>query len=174
VIGEETEVDLLGIALPESMQRFRVKALAFLRQHEDHIAIHRLCTNKPLTASDLQELEVMLAASGVGDPEVILKVKEESQGLGLFVRSLVGLDRGAAKEAFADFLVGKVLNANQIQFIDLVINYLTEHGVMQPALLYESPFTDISPLGPDTIFESAQVDSLVSILDRVRSTALAG
>jgi len=46
--------------------------------------------------------------------------------------------------------------------------------VMQPALLYESPFTDISPLGPDTIFESAQVDSLVSILDRVRSTALAG
>jgi hypothetical protein len=42
VFGEATEFDLLGIALPESMERFRVKALAFLRQHEDHIAIHRL------------------------------------------------------------------------------------------------------------------------------------
>lgn len=52
------------------------------------------------------------------------------------MRSLVGLDRGAAKEAFADFLVGKVLSANQIRFIDLMINYLTENGVMQPAFLY--------------------------------------
>jgi type I restriction enzyme R subunit len=174
VIGQETEFDLLGIAPPESMERFRAKALAFLRQHEDHIAIHRLRTNKPLTASDLQELEVMLAASGVGNPDVIEMVKENRQGLGLFVRSLIGLDRGAAKEAFADFLAGKTFRANQIQFIDLIVNYLTEHGIMQPALLYESPFTDISPQGPESLFESSQVDSLVSILDRVRSTALAG
>jgi type I restriction enzyme, R subunit len=90
VIGQETEFDLLGIAPPESMERFRAKALAFLRQHEDHIAIHRLRTNKPLTASDLQELEVMLAASGVGNPDVIEMVKENSQGVGLFVRSLIG------------------------------------------------------------------------------------
>ena len=34
---------------------------------------------------------------------------EESQGLGLFVRSLVGLDREAAKEALAGFLAGKTL-----------------------------------------------------------------
>lgn len=127
-----------------------------------------------MSASDLQELEVMLAASGVGNPDVIEMVKENSQGLGLFVRSLIGLDRGAAKEAFADFLAGKMFSANQIQFIDLIVNYLTEHGIMQPALLYESPFTDISPQGPESLFESSQVDSLVSILDRVRSTALAG
>jgi type I restriction enzyme R subunit len=154
------------------MERFKAKARAFLRQHEDHIAIHRLRTNKPLTAADLQELEGMLAASGIGTPEAIEQAKQESQGL--FVRSLVGLDRGAAKEAFAQFLVGKTLGANQIHFIDMIVDHLTEHGLMKPALLYESPFTDISPQGPETVFASGQVDDLVLILDRVRSTALAG
>lgn len=81
--GAEKEYDLLGVLPPESMERFRAKAQAFLRQHEDHVAIHRLRMNKPLTASDLAELEEMLTANGVGDPQVIQKAKEESQGLGL-------------------------------------------------------------------------------------------
>ena len=45
----------------------------------------------------------MLAESGVGAPEDLERANEESQGLGLFVRSLVGLDREAAKEALAVF-----------------------------------------------------------------------
>jgi type I restriction enzyme, R subunit len=172
-MGSEAEVNLLGFTVLDTFEQFRTKARAFLREHEDHVAIHRLRTNKALTESDLDELERMLTLNGVGDPETIQKAKEESQGLGLFVRSLVGLDRGAAKEAFAQFLAGTTLGANQIEFVDMIINHLTEHGVMSAALLYESPFTDVTPHGPDGLFTSAQVDDLVSILDQVRATALA-
>jgi type I restriction enzyme, R subunit len=172
-LGAETTFDLLGITPPQDMERFRAKARAFLREHQDNIAIHRLRMNKPLTPTDLDSLEDMLAENGIGDAETIARAREESQGLGLFVRSLVGLDRGAAKEAFADFLDGKVHTANQIEFIDLIINHLTEHGVMGAALLYESPFTDIAPHGPDDLFTSNEVDSIVSVLDRVRASALA-
>jgi type I restriction enzyme, R subunit len=77
------------------------------------------------------------------------------------------------REAFAGFLAGKTLGANQIHFIDMIIDHLTEHGLMTPALLYESPFTDISPQGPETVFASTQVDDLVLILDQVRAMALA-
>ena len=71
------------------------------------------------------------------------------------------------------FLAGKTLNANQIKFVNLIVNHLTDHGVMPAALLYESPFTDITPRGPDGIFTSAQVNELVAVLDRVRASALA-
>jgi len=173
VVGAEAEIDLLGYAPQDNFEQFRAKARAFLRAHEDHVAIHRLRTNKALTPSDLAELEGMLVSNGVGDPAAIQKAAEDSQGLGLFVRSLVGLDRGAAKEAFAGFLAGKTLGANQIHFVDMIINHLTEHGVMSAALLYESPFTDLSPHGPDGLFSSDEVDALVAVLDQVRASAVA-
>ena len=92
--------------------------------------------------------------------------------MGLFVRSLVGLDREAAKEALAGFLAGKTLSANQIEFVNLIVKHLTEYGVMGAALLYESPFTDLTPRGPDGLFSSAQVDELLKTIEAVRTTAL--
>jgi type I restriction enzyme R subunit len=115
----------------------------------------------------------MLVASRVGGQAQIERAKQESHGLGLFVRSLVGLDRGAAKEALAGFLSGKTLGANQIEFVNLIVDHLTEHGFMPAVLLYESPFTDITPRGPDGLFASAEVDELIATLLRVRATAVA-
>jgi type I restriction enzyme R subunit len=172
-MGGELAVDLPGFEAPDSFERFRAKARAFLREHEDHITIHKLRMNKALTRSDLDELERMLTTSGVGGPGDLHKAKEESHGLGLFVRSLVGLDREAAKQAFAGFLTGKTLNASQIEFVNLIVDHLTEHGVMGASLLYESPFTDVTPTGPDALFTASQLDELLAVLDQVRAAALA-
>lgn len=114
----------------------------------------------------------MLVQSGIGATEDIDRAKNEAHGLGLFVRSLVGMDREAAKEALAAFLSGKSLGGNQIEFVNLIVNHLTEHGVMAAALLYESPFTDITPQGPDGLFTSAQVDKLFMLLEDVQARAV--
>jgi type I restriction enzyme, R subunit len=45
---------------------------------------------------------------------------------------------------------------------------------MEAAMLCESPFTDLTPRGPDGIFSSAQVDELMAVIEQVRRTALAG
>ena len=128
---------------------------------------------KPGGRADLSELERMLAQSGVGMPEDIERAKAESHGLGLFVRSMVGMDREAAKQALAGFLAGKALAANQIEFVNLIVNHLTEHGVMEAARLYESPFTDLTPHGPEGLFSQRTVDELTAVLDEVRRTAVA-
>lgn len=97
----------------------------------------------------------------------------ESRGLGVFVRSLIGMDRGAAKEALGGFVAGKAMAANQIEFVELIVDHLTEHGVMDAAALYDSPFTDLSPRGPDALFGDTEIDALISVLEEVRQTASA-
>ncbi len=173
LMGSETEVVLPGFSVGTDQTKFLAKVRTFLREHLDYVVIAKLRTNQPLTATDLSELERVLAESGAAPLDDIRRAAGEAQGLGLFVRSLVGMDRGAAKEVLAGFISGKTFTANQLEFINLVVDHLTEYGVMEPARLYESPFTDLSPHGPDGLFKPGELDDLLHILDAVRATALA-
>ncbi|GHJ11130.1 restriction endonuclease subunit R [Micromonospora humidisoli] len=168
-LGEISLVSLDDLRIGTNSERFRAKAQAYLRAHEDHPALQKLRRNEQLSPTDLDEVERMLVASG-GATEDIDRARRSSEGLGLFVRSLVGLDREAADEAFSEFLTGRTLTANQISFIGLIIAHLTRNGVMKPERLYESPFSDLAP-DPESIFPSADLDRLVTILDSVRDTA---
>jgi type I restriction enzyme, R subunit len=172
-MGDETIVELPHFTSPDSFEKFRAKARDFLQSHQDQMVIFKLRNNKQLTATDLSELETILLENGLGNEEDINRAKQESHGLGLFVRSLIGLDREVAKQEFGKFLADKTLNANQIEFINMIIDYLTEHGAIEAARLYESPFTDFASQGIDSLFTSSQVDELFALLDDVCTKAAA-
>jgi len=154
-----------------NLAKFKEKARQFLKDHESHVSLQRLRRNQPLTSSDLTELERMLEQAG-GTPAVIEQAKEQSQGLGIFIRSLVGLDGETARQAFSQFITGTTATASQIEFIDLVVQELTANGVMAPARLYESPFIDINDRGPDAIFLPARVKAMVRVLEEIRERAV--
>jgi type I restriction enzyme R subunit len=61
-------------------------------------------------------------------------------------------------------LDGRRLTADQLEFLDLIIDHLTARGVMDPKLLYEVPFTDFDRNGVEGVFEHADVVRLVQIL----------
>lgn len=168
-MGAETDVALPGFTDAISFERFREKTRQFLRAHLGNPAVMKLRLNEPLTAGDITELERILAEVAAGDSQNLMRAK--TFGLGLFVRSLVVLDRDAAKKAFDKVLSGEQLSATQIDFVSLIIDYLTEHGVMEPRLLYESPFTDLAPTGPDAIFPNHEVPTLLAVLGSVRTNA---
>src|SRR6266481_2437201 len=173
-LGEIREVKFGGVGSAVNLAQYRKKVMNFLKEHENHIAINKLKRNIPITASDIAELERMLFESdGMGTREDFEKAYGEQEQLGLFIRGLIGLDREAAKKAFGEYLSRKTLNANQIRFIDQIINYLTQNGVMDPGLLYEAPFTDYSSIGLDGVFSDKDATGIVSILGSIREAAVA-
>ena len=113
------------------------------------------------------------------------RARKTSQGFGRFVRSMVGLERAAVREAFGEFLAAGVATAAQIEFINMVIGFeteltpteviehLTDQGVMDPALLYEPPFTDVAPTGPDQLFDEEKVARLCIKIQAINDSAVA-
>ena len=170
-LGDEATIELPDFGVGADFEKFRAKARQFLRANENHATIQKLRFNEPMTRTDIQELEKMLLDAGAGTTEDLNRAKQESFRLGLFLRSLVGLDREAAKRSFDGFLLGKTPTANQIDFIDLMIDHLTQRGWMEPSALYESPFTDISRRGVEGIFASKEVEQLIGVLASIRQHA---
>lgn len=62
---------------------------------------------------------------------------------------------------------------NQIEFVNLIVDHLAEHGIMEPARLYESPFTDVATHGPDALFTPVELDELIKNLSMVKASAVA-
>lgn len=170
-MGDETPVHLPGFTGPVNFERFRAKARHFLQAHADCPAVRKLRQNEPLTPEDLADLERLLVDNAIGTLDDVHRAADMSDGLGLFVRGLVGLDRDAAHRAFARFF-GRSLTPNQSEMLSLIISHLEEHGVMAPTLLYESPYTDLNPLGVEGIFASQEIDDLFAILAEIGERAV--
>jgi len=53
------------------------------------------------------------------------------------VRSIVGLDRNAAKAVLAEFLAQSPrLNTDQMAFLNGIVEYLVKNGVMEPKVIF--------------------------------------
>jgi type I restriction enzyme R subunit len=172
-LADHTPVpDLLPAASPGvDIARFRAKAQHFLTKYEGRPAVQHLKWNEPLTAADLLELETIFLTEGASSNE-LSALRRDTGGLGLFVRSLLGLDRAAARQAFQAFVSGKTLTASQNQFVELVVDLLTRRGYVDPAQLYDPPFTDAHPEGVAGVFTDPDVTEMVAILTAIRENAV--
>jgi type I restriction enzyme, R subunit len=170
---EDQGGEAVAVALPigagsQSFERFKEKVRHFLRPRENELALQKLRLGLGLTKDDLDALDQMLVEAQLGPPANYVAARNE--GLGIFIRSLVGLDRQAAVRAFDGFLQGKALTSNQQQFISLIIDELTRNGVMDPSRLFESPFSDIAPAGYQRLFGD-DAPRIASALDELRRRA---
>ena len=105
----------------------------------------------------------MLLESGAGTEADIARAREEAHGLGLFVRSLVGLDREAATEAFDRYLVRHHVLGQPapVRPADRRAPDRQRRRWRSPgSTSRRSPTTH--PTGPDMIFTDAQVDDIVA------------
>ena len=131
-----------------------MKVNYYIRQHEDNPAIAKLKTNQPLTNIDMTELEKILW-NEVGTKDDYQKEYGDTP-LGELVRSIVGLDRQAAKNAFSKFISNTELNQKQIYFINQIINYIVQNGMLKDlSVLQNSPFNAMGSVSE--VFEDMTV-----------------
>lgn len=148
---------------------FKSEAKAFVEAHADHVALRKLRSGRPLTQTNIEELERIFLEAGIASEETIDKARRTKaagvQGFGVFLRQVAGLDRAAMQEHFAEF-VADGTTPGQIEFVQMMIEHLTANGIMDTDLLYESPFADRAPEGPDGVFGEERV---VNLFERVRA-----
>ena len=171
-VGQGTGIDLPQVGSVD-FSRFKRKARHFLLEHDENLTLQKLRRGLPLTQTDLTLLEALLLGAGIGDCAQLEQAVAVSSGLGRFIRSLGGLDRGSVAAAFSTFVSTGNPTADQIEFIELIVEHLTEKGAMDPRQLYESPFTDIAPSGPEQVFSLERTDQLIGVIEQLNLSAVA-
>jgi len=161
------------VAKDPTLKNYRLKVEKYIRENQNHITIHRLKNNQPITGADLKALEDILFSvkTGMGSKEDFYASYGEEKRLGVFVRSIVGLDRNAAKTAFGGFLEQNQLTADQIHFVDQIVDHLAQNGVLNPELLFEPPFTHSHHEGVSGVFPR-RADKVVEIVRQVNENAV--
>jgi type I restriction enzyme R subunit len=89
------------------------------------------------------------------------------QPLGKFIRGIVGLETNAAKLAFGEILAGQTLNSQQIRFMDMIINFFSIKGVIEPSMLFEPPFTDIDTSGIMGVFDTEVSARIINLIEEI-------
>ena len=155
------------------LSAYKRKVEQYLKEHSTHITIYKLRNNVQITHSELEELEKMLFEQGrLGTKAEFVKAFGE-QPLGKFIRNIMGLDTNAAKLAFGEVLINKTLNSQQIRFIDTIINFFAVNGNIDPALLFEPPFTDINSNGIAGLFDDETQVKIIQLIEKVNENAVA-
>ncbi len=154
-------------------ESYKQRVETYIRENEDAVVIQKLKQNIPINQSEIEMLEkILFDGKERGTKEDFVKAYGDKP-LGHFIRSIVGLNRNAADEAFSEFLKVGNLTANQNQFITQIIDFLTKDGVVDKSKLFEPPFTRFHLGGVFGVFGESKASEIIDILDRINLNAVA-
>jgi type I restriction enzyme R subunit len=170
--GELREITGRYDAAGVDLQQYRRRIEQFIRQHQDHQVIRKIRYAMPLDSTDLEKLEEFFYEAGeISDRDEFHKAFPTATSLPEFIRSLVGMDREAAKEAFSRYLDDKNFTADQIRFINYIIDHLTSRGTFEKRLLYEPPFTYLNSQGIDGMFkDEGIIEGILRVIERINAS----
>ena len=154
-----------------SLKSYKDRVEAFIRKNKSHLVIDKLYKNLPITENELEVLEDFLLKEALESKDRFTKEFGE-QPLGKFVRNIVGLDIEVTNQLFAEFMTKGNLNANQITFIQKIISYLNQKGVIEKQLLTQSPFNEQHDQGIFGIFpEEDKFETVIRVINEVNQNA---
>ena len=149
---------------------YRAKVNEYIEAHKNQAAINKLLHNEPISTEDYKELERIFTEE-LGTIEDY-QANYQDTPFGLLIRKIAKMDRDAAYAAFSTFIAEERPNAEQIHFIEQVVDYVTENGYINNVLdLMKAPFD--RPYKFSMIFTREEQVKFVQIINSIKSNALA-
>ena len=174
----EDELDFTGVKQHDlipaygRLQSYKDRVESYVRTHSNHLVIQKLKSNKPITETEINALETILFDDAtVGTKQDYIDTYGDKP-LGVFIRSIVGLEVAAAQDTFAEFIQTGSLKADQMTFINNIISYLTKNGMIDKAMLFQPPFTNIHQDGLIGVFDDASANKVIQLVHEVNENAL--
>jgi type I restriction enzyme R subunit len=138
-------------------------------QFAENPTLQRIRAGEHVREEELEELARLVLQV---DEKAIVKHlvgqdPEMRRSLLMVFRGLVGLDTAAVEQAFAGFLRKHPhLSSQQIRFLQMLQNYITQNGGIELERLYEPPFTTVHAESVDGVFQDpGDVDELLAVLN---------
>jgi type I restriction enzyme R subunit len=156
---------LEGLDLVEYKRRVE----SVLRDHfAENLILQRIRAGKTVRDEELEELaKLVLQVDDKANVKHLAGHDPETRRSLLTVfRGLVGLDAAAVEQAFTDFVHKHPrLSSQQLRFLQVLQNYISQNGGIEIERLYEPPFTTIHAESVDGVFPApGDVDDLLAIL----------
>ena len=158
IIAEESNGSIYNV---NDLKNYKKKVEHYLKEHRDDLAIYKLRNNKKLTEKDFETLEDVLFKQLGTKSDYEREYRDKP--VGKMIREIVGLDINAANEIFSEFLNNQDLNANQIHFVKLIVDYVVKNGILDKSVLREEPFKSA---GGITLFRD-RADIRAEILKKI-------
>jgi len=128
------------------------------------LVIDKIKHNQPISIAELELIKKLLFEE---DPETAAHLDDVLKGrdLTVFIRSIIGMDAKVAKALFAEFINRPGISAAQMNFMDTLINFLTQNGTIDKSMLFDRPFTDIDQQGVLGVFQDEDAQKIIRIID---------
>ncbi|MCQ8213256.1 DEAD/DEAH box helicase family protein [Cetobacterium somerae] len=158
--------------------RDRVRKI--MLENKEKASLIKLKNNIVLDDIDIKELnDILFGNKIVTVDEVYEEVKKENEvkqnkdiTLGLFLRSIIGLDGKAVEEQFCELISGKGFSGVQIELIDYIIKHYVKNGVFYKKQLRDPDIKNFYGAEFFSIFPNMEdAKSLVDIIDSINGTA---
>ena len=155
-----------GKPLTPQFKNYKQRVLDYLSEHVNSGAIYKIRHLEQLAESDVDELEKILCHDlGTADD---FNGIANGHNFGVFVRSVVGLDRETINAYLNDYIARYSFNSKQQEYIRQIVDFVRENGDIVPQDLIDSePFRRVEYT---ELFDDAQ--PLYQLVNRLHASIL--
>lgn len=175
---EVKDINTFGSVYLNSKEKFQ----KYLENKKNLLSIKKLRNNIELDAEDLKELKRLLYSNEEVDLESlktennseiekISSIYGKNESFGIFIRSLVGLDREAINKEFSEFLNTEKFNSNQIELINLIIENIVKYGVYSKNEIRKLSNDILGTSIFDIFTNNNDLQKIANIIDKINSNA---